>query len=371
MKTNLGIYLHIPFCKEKCSYCDFYSKKGSTHDMDSYTKSLSEHIAFYGSVSKNYIVDTLYIGGGTPSYLGEKNLALLIKSVKKCFKISKNIEITVELNPESTTKKLLKALYKKGVNRISFGVQTANDDKLLQISRLHNFETAKNAVLIAKKIGFKNISIDLIYGLPNQTLDDLKSDLASFLALDVSHISTYALKIEEGTKMHTDGVSTLDDDLVADMYDFICEALKNAGFNHYEVSNFAKNGAESKHNNKYWNLSEYLGLGPSAHSFFGDVRFSYIKDTLDYMKNMTIDEKDERVPKKTRFGEYIMVKLRTSEGIDCNEFIKIFDIPFEPYLTKAEIFIKNGYAVFDGERFFLTEKGFFISNTIINKILED
>ncbi|MFI3227323.1 MAG: radical SAM family heme chaperone HemW [Clostridia bacterium] len=368
-KKRLGLYLHIPFCKSKCSYCDFYSIESDEKRIKEYVSSLLSHIKEYSEISTNYMLDTIYIGGGTPSVIGYKNLVLILKTVKKCFEISKDIDITVELNPESTDKKLLKALKKAGVNRISFGVQTSDNRKLREISRLHTFEHAKDVINLAKTIGFTNISVDLIYGLIGQTLDDVQSDLLQFLSLDVPHISTYALKIEEGTPLSKQNHEPLDDDLVADMYDYICKTLGQAGFEHYEISNFSKRGYNSRHNMKYWNLDEYLGLGPSAHSLFCDTRFGFCRDLDEYMRERTISEREETVPFDTRFGEYIMLKLRTKNGVDTDEFYRIFKRDFNDYMPKCKKFIDNGYAKYENGIFSLTEKGFFVSNYIINEIV--
>lgn len=372
MKTNnklLGLYVHIPFCKSKCSYCDFYSVELNQDLIENYVNSLILHIEEYGSISTNYTIDTIYIGGGTPSAIGYKNLILILKAIKKNFDVLKKSEITVEINPESCDKKLLKKLFKNGVNRISFGVQTSNDKKLSSLSRIHTFDMAKDAIFLAKTIGFTNISVDLIYGLTNQTLKDVQGDLLQFLQLDVPHISTYALKIEEGTKLYRQNVEPLDDDLVADMYDYICTTLNQANFEHYEISNFCKKGYQSKHNMKYWNLDEYLGIGASAHSFFCNTRFGFISSIDEYMSERTIVERDDTVPFETRFGEYIMLKLRTKNGVDSDEFYQIFKVDFNNYLPKCQKFIDNGYATYQNGVFSLTEKGFFISNSIINHII--
>ena len=365
MTKNLGLYIHIPFCKEKCSYCDFYSLKTDDTLIENFVDSLVSHIKEYASFSKNYKIDTLYIGGGTPSVIGYKNLVKIIKTVKKNFNIYDNAEITVELNPESTDEKLLKKLFKEGANRLSFGVQSSDDEKLLSLGRLHNFDTARNAILLAKKVGFKNISADLIYGLASQTMADVENDLSSFLALNLNHISTYCLKLEEGTKLFNENPTLPDDDLVADMYDYICQTLGSNGFSHYEISNFSKNGLDSRHNMKYWNLSEYLGLGPSAHSLFGNVRFSFESNLNKYIANHTISEKDEEIPFKSRFGEYIMLKLRTKNGINIDEFYNLFNINFD----FNDKFIKTGHAEYKNGNYFLTEKGFYISNYIINELI--
>ena len=332
-KKKLGVYIHIPFCKQKCSYCDFYSIPINDDKVSQYVKEISKHIKEYAMVSKNYTVDTIYIGGGTPSAIGYKQLVEIIKNVYKNFEVSKDCEITIELNPESTDVKLLKALKKAGVSRLSFGVQTSNDE------------------------------------LIDQTMEQLETDLINFLALDVDHISTYALKVEPNTKLFSQSPKELSEDLVADMYDKVCKVLGESGYEHYEISNFCRNNKRSRHNMKYWKLDEYIGIGPSAHSLFSNARFGYVRDLEDYMLNQTIAEREEDAPFETRFGEYIMLKLRTIDGIDVDEFYRLFTMDFSDYMPKCKIFIENGYAKYEKGVFSLTEKGFFISNYIINEIL--
>lgn len=370
MTQPLGVYLHIPFCTKKCGYCDFYSlekEDASEGIVEKYVASLIEHIKEYALYSSGYKIDTLYIGGGTPSFIGGENIADIIKAVKKSFSIDNDIEITVELNPETTDVYILKKLFKVGVNRLSFGIQSSNDEQLKSIGRVHNYKMAKDAVLIARAVGFKNISIDLMYGFANQTMRDLRNDLENFLDLEVSHISTYCLKLEEGTKMFLENPTLPSDDEVADMYEFICETLKKENYSHYEVSNFAKEGFESKHNNKYWDLSEYLGLGPSAYSFFGSVRAGFDSDINEYMNNRLLSEKEEPVPLQARFGEYVMLKLRTKDGIDLSEYFGLFKKEFK----FDDKFINSGHAKYENGRYFLTEKGFYISNYIINELRQN
>lgn len=371
MRTNkkLGIYVHIPFCNVKCSYCDFYSVTNKQEKR--YVTEISKHIKEYGSVSKNYEVDTIYIGGGTPSCIPHNLLTQIIKQINKNFQISKNLEITVELNPESTDIKMLKALKKSGVTRISIGIQSSNDEKLLELGRIHTFERAKECVETAKKVGFDNISVDLMYGLIGQTLDQLKKDVENFLKLDVDHISTYALKIEEATPLFLQNAIPLDDDLVADMYDYICEKLGENKYKHYEISNFCRHNKRSFHNMKYWNLDEYIGIGPSAHSFFVNARFGYVKDLEEYILHQTIEEREEDAPLEARFGEYIMLKLRTIDGINTDEFFRIFSKDFNDYMPRCKKFIESGYATYKNGVFSLTEKGFIISNHIISEIIKE
>ena len=375
MKEQTGIYIHIPFCKSKCSYCDFYSVPTDNERlMDEYSDALLRQIKDYSLGGVKYPADTVYIGGGTPSYFGAKRLSALLKELFKTFSISENAEITVEVNPESCNEKLFKTLKKCGVNRVSFGVQSSDDGQLKELSRLHDFKTAKEAVILCKELCTNNVSVDIMYGLRGQTLENLKNTLNDILALDPAHISCYALTPYEGTPLYENRKFLPDDDLVADMYMYLVSALNEKGYFQYEISNFAKKGYRSKHNSKYWELKPYIGLGAAAHSFFGGKRFSCVANVYDFIEKINnnepvLDYADE-LSDISRLGEYIMLRLRTSEGIDESDFIKRFDKDFFPYASRLDKYIKNGYAVCEDGNYRLTPKGFFISNTIISDLLD-
>lgn len=372
---KLGIYLHIPFCVSKCAYCDFYSLKSSKESLNLYTKALKENIRQFADKCKDYTVDTVYFGGGTPSYIGEKYLCDILKSLFKNFNIDNNAEITVEANPESINRKLLDNLILQGVNRLSIGFQSSNNDELKALGRVHSFEEAKEKYFIARQAGFENISIDFMYGLPNQTLDGCVKSLLDFLELKPEHISCYGLKLEEGTALYKEKPKLPDDDLQADMYLKICEILKNEGFRHYEISNFCIDDKISRHNSKYWDLSEYIGLGPGAHSFFKGKRFEYKRDLSQYIKCFSGENSDilfyeEQESFVSPFGEYIMLKLRTDKGINKPEFQEKFNCSFEPYEKVFNKYEKMGFATKEGDTFKLTEEGFLVSNTIILDVLQ-
>ena len=363
---NIGLYLHIPFCKSKCPYCDFYSFSGKETEKDEYTKVLNEKIL--SSISALQCKgDTLYIGGGTPSVLGAKNLEALVNTCKKDF-LTDDAEITVECNPHGLNEDFFKTLYNSGVNRISMGLQSAVDSERRILGRLSDRKQVENAVKTAQNVGFENITLDVMLGIPQQTEKSLQETLEFCTSLGIPHISAYMLKLEENTHFYKNQhkYDFPDDDLTADLYLQMCEALENQGIMQYEISNFSKKGFESQHNLKYWHCEEYLGLGPSAHSFLNGKRFYYDKNFDSFMNGSS--------PIHDGFGgdftEYTMLNLRLVEGLNENKVFERFghNIPNELY-EKSKIFIDNEYMISNGNGIALTRKGFLISNTILAEIL--
>ncbi len=317
---QLGLYLHIPFCRSKCAYCDFYSLPGREGQMERYCAALLRELAHWGERAEGYCVDTVYFGGGTPSWFGAERLAAVLDGVRTHFAMAEGCEITVEVNPDSVTPEGLSALYRAGVNRLSMGVQSAAESELRQAGRPHSFAQAVQAFRWAREVGFRNISLDLIYGLPGQTQAQWQSNVEQVLALAPEHLSCYGLKIEEGTPFarQRESLDLPDEDAQADAYLWLCERLGQAGFVQYEISNFARPGYPSRHNRKYWRLEEYLGLGPAAHSDFRGVRFGYVRDLEGYISgDCALAESHTPTPEE-RLEEYIMLGLRTGEGI-CEE----------------------------------------------------
>ena len=363
---NIGLYLHIPFCKSKCPYCDFYSFSGKENQKNEYTKVLNERIL--SSISTLYCKgDTLYIGGGTPSVLGAENLATLVKTCKTGF-LTDNAEITVECNPHGLCEDFFKALYASGVNRISMGLQSAVDNERRILGRLSDRNQVEFAVKTAQKVGFENITLDVMLGIPNQTEKSLNETLDFCVSLGVPHISAYMLKLEENTHFYKNQhkYNFPDDDLTADLYLQMCETLENNGIMQYEISNFAKKGFESQHNLKYWHCEEYLGLGPSAHSFLNGKRFYFDRDFEAFMSGCSPVEDGNGGD----FTEYAMLNLRLVEGLNENKVFERFgyNIPKEIY-EKSKIFIDNGYMANENNTLKLTRKGFLLSNSILSEIL--
>ena len=372
----LGIYIHIPFCKTKCAYCDFYSKPCIKADINEYIKALLAHLEEASLKNSDYAVDTVYFGGGTPTIIGEANLIKLLKAVNKSFNVQKGCETTLEANPNTVTYPMLKRLRRAGFNRISFGAQSSNPFELKALGRTHTFDRAVEAVELARKAKIKNISLDLMYGIPGQTESTWKRSLEDIIALAPEHISCYALKLEEGTPMFENAAEydfPSDDDM-ADFYLMAVEMLKAAGYVQYEISNFAKPGFESRHNSKYWHLQDYWGFGPSAHSFMGKTRYSYVRSTEQYVRgvlshDVIIDKSETCSSTSERAGEYLMLALRTVRGISAQvlekQYLTYFD-EIEKCLLKYH---RHGHVEFDGEVWRLTPQGFLISNTIISDVL--
>ena len=371
----VGIYVHIPFCRKKCDYCDFYSVCAFDDSLlDRYLKAIVKQLDDYAVGERKYTCDTLYIGGGTPSVFGGKRIAALVKEAEKRFNFTRDVEITVEVNPESADKQLFKQLKKAGVNRVSMGVQSSNDCQLESLGRLHNFKTAENAVMLCKQYCTDNISLDLMYGLEGQSMESWLASVCDIASLEPKHISCYALSLEEHTPMYRRNPILPDDDVVADMYFATVDKLSELGYEQYEISNFARRGYRSMHNSRYWDLRPYIGIGASAHSFFEDKRYSIISDVEQYINlvaagDSAIEDSDDFAV-KNRSGEYVMLKLRTCDGIDESSFERLFGISFEPYAEKMKKYISTGHAEFDGGIYRLTPKGFFVSNTIISDVLD-
>lgn len=374
---HLGVYIHIPFCASKCSYCDFYSLPDCAGKMGKYQDALLHHIEEAEGTMAPYYIDTVYFGGGTPSYYGAKRLAEIFNTLKQTARVLKSAEVTVECNPDSVSRKDLHLLRKEGVNRISLGVQSASDDLLKIIGRRHNFAQVKKAVKSIRSEGFDNLSLDLIYGLPNQTRDDWADTLARAIELEPEHISCYGLKLEEGTPMYRDykdsPVIPTDDDQ-ADMYLYTVETLAHYGYGQYEISNFAKKGRQSRHNLKYWNLEDYLGFGPGAHSCMGDTRYSFVRDLDDYIRGVTEDDKVldeyEKLDELDRAAEYIMLGMRRGVGISEKEYYKIYRSDFAPIEELLREYEKDGWTKRTGERWSFTPAGFLLSNILIGSLLE-
>ena len=377
-QPSLGLYIHIPFCKSKCLYCDFYSLAGSEAQMDRYTAALIRHITELAPYAGGHRVDTVYFGGGTPSHLGTKRLVEILKTVKKLYNIEKGAEVTLEANPESLgDARTVRKLRRAGFNRVSLGVQSASNDELFAVGRIHTFQQVEDAVSAVRKGKIHNLSLDLIYGLPGQTMESWQESVKKIVALEPEHLSCYGLKIEEGTPLYAmqDSLSFADDDLQADMYLWCCEYLRSQGFEHYEISNFCRPNYRSRHNSKYWQLSEYAGFGPGAHSDQGGVRYSYVRDLAAYCDCVEtgggelIDEQEAIAP-RDRDTEYIMLGLRTADGIDAKTFENRFRLPFAPIAEVLEEFRASGHILSEDGRWHLTDEGFLLSNTIILSALD-
>ena len=376
-KIPLGIYIHVPFCRSKCQYCDFYSLTNKDDKlMDDYLRAVCTHIKESGALAPGYKVDTIYFGGGTPSFFGADGMATIMTAIRRNFDVDSAAEITFEANPDSVSDKFLNRMRAEGFNRVSLGIQCDDDEILKKIGRPHDYAQAVSAVQRIRKAGFKNLSVDLMYGLPNQTLNGWKDTLERVLALNPEHISCYGLKLEEGTPMYDykDFLNLPDDDLQADMYLAATEILRAKSFRQYEISNFARKGLYSRHNMKYWTGGEYLGFGPNASSDFAGRRFTIIRDLQGYIDGIKnggeVLQDVEDIPLRERAGEYLMMRLRTSAGIIREEYERQYLLPFGPIEEALEKCRTFGHAARgDDGRWRLTPKGFLISNSIISDLL--
>lgn len=372
-KPALGLYIHIPFCKAKCAYCDFYSLAHSEEKMDAYMAALLRHLEEVAPRAAGMQVDTVYFGGGTPSYLGAARLCRILQTVLRRYDVARDAEIALEANPDSAGDwKELRKLRRAGFNRLSLGVQSTDDALLRRIGRVHTYEQVQQAVMAARKAKFTNLSLDLIYGLPGQTMEDWQRTLADAVALGPEHLSCYGLKLEEGTPLwqQRQTLTLPDDDAQADMYLYTVAALGEMGYEQYEISNFAKSGKESRHNLKYWRMEEYAGFGPGAHSDFGGVRYGYVRDIDSYIAGRLVLSESETDSTLARDYEYVMLLLRTAAGIDRQTFERRYRQRFQPMEVLFEQYEKAGLASRTEGGWRLTPKGFLVSNSIIAALQE-
>jgi len=371
MKTvrPLGLYIHIPFCKAKCVYCDFYSLPHGEDRMDAYTDALCAHLTEAAPLAASHTVDTVYFGGGTPSYLGEKRLCKILKVIEKRYQVARDAEITLEANPDSAGDwKALRALRRCGFNRISLGMQSACDEELRTIGRVHTMEQVQQAAEAARKAKIQNLSLDLIYGLPHQTQERWMENLAAAVALNPEHLSCYGLKVEEGTPLFAikDTAGLPGDEEQADMYLQTVEFLKQYGYEQYEISNFAKPGYEGRHNLIYWDCGDYLGLGPAAHSCMGGKRFCYAPDTVAFLQDAAAPIMDGSCGAE----DYLILQLRLRKGLDLDAYKALYGKQFSTaQLAFVQNCVRAGYATFDGRILALTPAGLIVQNSILAQLL--
>lgn len=380
-KKPLGLYIHIPFCKSKCNYCDFCSFVPSSGNIvDHYIDALLLQMEDMRSACKNYEIDSVYIGGGTPTYLDIKKLQKIIEYAYSNFKVRRDGELTIECNPATADVGVFRKLRKLGINRLSIGAQSAIDEELRLLGRTHSYEDFVRCFEDARVAGFDNISVDLMYGIPGQTEDSFAQTLSLITALEPDHISLYALKIEDGTpfgKMR-DKLVLPGEEAEYNMYMRAVEYLAARGYERYEISNFCKNGMASLHNLKYWHCDEYLGLGAAAHSYFGGERIATTDVVRDYIDGMEIigTEIDivksrETITSKECMEEYVMLAMRLSEGVSRELFRERFGVGFdEIYGARLDEFIPDGFVEKDEEGYRFTSKGLFVSNFILASVLD-
>ena len=368
---EIGVYVHIPFCKQKCYYCDFISYCNKDNLIEDYVKAVKKEIRMQNIQSQ---ITTVYIGGGTPSYIDSKYIVEIIDEIKKK-NLSKRPEITIEVNPGTVTKEKLKDYKKCGINRLSIGLQSAKDEILKEIGRIHNFEQFLETYRMARKVGFKNINVDLILGIPNQRIKDLKDSLEKIIELQPEHISVYSLIVEDGTpianKIEKGELELPDEDTERNMYWYVKNTLELNGYIHYEISNFAKKGRESKHNKNCWNQNQYFGFGVAAHSYRDITRYSNTEKIEEYIKNVMTERLDrnriihEIQKEYDAEKEYMLLGLRKIVGVNISEFkLKFGDNPIYLFRNELKKLTDEGLIIVDEDFIRLTNKGIDLANLV-------
>ena len=385
MKTkNIGLYIHIPFCKRKCKYCDFVSYSNIDNRIQKYIFYSKKEIEDIGISNSNAYkmgedslinIKTIYIGGGTPSYIDSKYIKEILEKVRENYKVSEDVEITLEMNPGTIDESKLQDYKEAGINRISIGLQSTNNETLKRIGRIHTYEEFLEAFLLARKVGFENINVDLMLALPKQTIGELEEGLEKVIELNPEHISIYSLILEENTALYNevnDGKYIMpSDEEERKMYWKTKRKLEKAGYIHYEISNFAKKGFESKHNLACWNQEEYIGVGAAAHSYTNNVRYSNIDDIEKYINNFEIGKDidnlifHEKQNHESKIKEYMILGLRKIEGIDIDKFKnKFFGNPLYIFRKELDKLIKEDLVEIDGNYIKLTSKGLDLANIV-------
>ncbi len=375
-KKELGIYIHIPFCKQKCYYCDFISFANKQEKQQEYINAVKSEIDTYQF--EKYNVTTIYIGGGTPSYIESKYIVELIEKLKNKLKnnITKfeEIEITIEVNPGTVTKEKLQDFKSCGINRLSIGLQTTNNNLLKQIGRIHTYEEFLDTYNYAKQVGFENINVDLMLGLPNQTIKDLKDSLEKVMKLGATHISVYSLIVEEGTVisklLDEEKIQLPSEETEREMYWYVKNTLELNGYKHYEISNFAKESKESKHNVNCWKQEEYIGLGVAAHSYLNDTRFSNENNIENYINNVDNKEVEEVQTLEDKQNEFMLLGLRMLDGVDIAMFKQKFgQNPIYLYRDSLSELVEEGLVVVDLNHIRLTNKGLDLANLVFEEFV--
>ena len=380
-KKTLGIYIHIPFCEKKCDYCDFLSGPANNEIKEAYIKALLNEIKSYKGLMEDYQVKTIFIGGGTPSNIAPEFISEILQYVNKYFSVDAE-EITIETNPGTLSKDKLQIYKKAGINRLSIGLQSANNDELKLLGRIHTYEEFLDNYHLARSLGYTNINIDLISGLPSQSLTDWEETLEKIINLSPEHISAYSLIIEEGTafydRYNPDGLEEykIDDETDRLIYSKTKEMLKNNGYSRYEISNYSKKGYESKHNLSYWERTSYLGLGLGASSLIDNTRFRNEENISKYIKNSNnhelLHKEIVKLTKQDSMEEFVFLGLRKTKGISKNEFRNVFGINIEEiYIKPIEQSISEGLIKERGDNIFLTDYGLDVSNYVMVRFMLD
>ena len=382
VQRDMGIYVHIPFCKQKCIYCDFPAYQNLEEYYDTYLYALVQEMTMFGDAypkSRTKLVDTVYFGGGTPTELSLLQLEQILNTIKTTYNVSPDCQFTIESNPGEVDQAYLKGLHKLGFSRISFGVQTFNDKSLVSLHRSHNSKAAIDAVQWAAEVGFTDINIDLIYGLPKQTIEEIKENITLVSKLPINHISTYGLQVERGTRLYhlveKELISLPDESLEDRMYETMMQGIQELGFERYEISNFAKNGAYSTHNLKYWQYSDYLGFGAGAHSFFEGIRRANNRNVMPYARKIDCFEfpivDEEIIDEQRAIEDYCFLALRTKWGINTTVFFEKFNVTLDSiYGSILQELIEKDLIVKDGKSYHLTSEGTKHGNYVFSQFIE-
>ncbi len=380
MKKDLGLYIHIPFCVRKCEYCDFLSWSTGEEEREQYVKALLLEIESYREFAKGYRVSTVFIGGGTPSVLLPEQMERILQKIYEVFELEKRPEITIEVNPGTVDEKKLQCYKENGINRLSMGLQSVNDEKLRLLGRIHTYRDFVESYELARKVGFDNISLDLISSIPGQNLQEWKKELETAAAQNPEHISVYQLIIEEGTpfyERYAEHPELLpDEETSREIYLWTGKFLKEAGYEQYEISNYTKSGKESRHNLKYWERGDYLGLGLGAASMVRNIRMSNTKDMKTYLERCTqpktMREDVQFLEEPRQMEEFMFLGLRKTRGVSKKEFRRTFgremDMVYEKALHKC---LENGMLLEHKDRIFLSEEGTLLSNIVLSEFLFD
>ncbi len=378
MKKTLGLYLHIPFCLSKCAYCDFYSGSFTKEEKDAYVAALCGQLAAVSELAGNYTVDTVYLGGGTPTLLSPAGITTILDAVRRYYHLALETEISAECNPATGLSPTLRAFLAAGVNRLSIGVQSLSDAELRALGRRHTAAEATATIRRAAEIGFSNLSADVMFGIPHQTKERFRKTLEELSSLPLTHLSAYGLRVEEGTPFYRlrETLPLPDEDSEAEMQFSVTEILQPAGFHPYEVSNYAKNGFECRHNLRYWERSPYLGFGPGAHSFFENERFFTPPSLPDYLRLAqsgnfaALFTGHEKIAGKEAADETFMLRMRLCRGLCEAEFKKEFGLSPEKLYPGLSGYIRDGWIKRANGRIFFTPRGMYVSNTILSDLLD-
>ena len=366
----IGLYLHIPFCVRKCNYCDFCSFNLSTVDWkEEYINRLCEEIASYKD--REIKVNSIFFGGGTPSLLTPLEFEKICYAIKDSFRVLPECEFTVEANPKTLDSEKLATFVECGVNRLSIGLQSIHENEMKILGRIHSYEDFVEIYHLAREHGINNINVDLMYGIPEQTMESFGQTLDTVLALRPDHISLYGLILEEGTPFYErqDSLPLPSEDHECDMYYLAAEKLRAAGYSHYEISNYALDGRQCQHNLKYWRCEEYIGLGLAAYSYFEGKRFGNSDDPAVYLGSECVDYKVYEDATDDTF-EYVMLRLRLAEGISLSDYKSRFGVDFVSSRRELiDSYVKAGYISLSDDRIALTERGFYVSNSILAELI--